>query len=340
MGSNGLLGLIANNAAPFSYSEVDGVQRLRVEEAATQLLVAASSRDLTNVNWVKVNGTAAKDQAGADGVAAAASSFLATAPNATCLQTVTAAATNRVFSMRLKRLVGTGAVTITGDNFGTSTDITALINANTYTRVYLNPASVLNPIVGIKLATSGDKVAVDFVNLVAATQLTSDLDSVLSSRSADVVVLNPFTLTTPCTIVVRGMMQAIDGTLDATQRNMFIISDGTANEQYRLQRTASSQTVTPAIVDGGAAQLTAVSRSLGANVRVASAMAVATNDFASSINGQATQTDATVTLPTVNRIHIGTNQAGTANWWNAGVESLMIYNQRLSNDFLPILARP
>ncbi|HEX6827301.1 MAG TPA: hypothetical protein VF077_13360 [Nitrospiraceae bacterium] len=337
MGTNGLLQLIAVDAPPFNVSAIDGMMRIRPEEAATQLLVAATSRDLTQAQWVKVNGTAAKDQVGADGVVNAASLFTATSPNATCLQTVTAAATNRVFSLRVRRITGTGVVTISGDNFSTSTDITALINNTTYTRVFLNPASVLNPIVGIKLATSGDKVAVDFVNLVAATCLSSDLDSVVATRNADVIVLNPFSMTLPCTIVVKGMMHEVDGTLDTNGRFMFTISDGTANEVIRFQRAASSQALSPVIIDGGVSQLAGVARSVGPNTRVACACAIETNDVAGSINGQAVQTDSSVTLPTVNRIHLGSNNAGSASFWCAGIESLMIWNTRLPNSMLPQL---
>lgn len=77
-----------------------------VEAAATN--EAVFSNDLTNAVWVKIDGTAALDQIGRDGVATSASSFTATAANATVLQEVTKAAVENTYSVALRRLVGTG----------------------------------------------------------------------------------------------------------------------------------------------------------------------------------------------------------------------------------------
>lgn len=121
------------------------------------------NRDLSNAAWVKTNMTAAKDQAGADGTASAASSLLATAANATCLQTITLASSTVLLQVDIKRLVGTGNVDFTVD--GGTTWTTVAITA-AYSQKFIVQAAVTNPVLGFRLATSGDKIAVDFASLI------------------------------------------------------------------------------------------------------------------------------------------------------------------------------
>ena len=153
------------------------------EAAATQLVTpTASIRDMTDASWVKVTMTAAKTATGIDGVANSASTITATGVNATILQTLVAAASSRTYSCYVKRRTGTGAVTLMQ---GTATlDITALINSSTYTLVQLND-NELNVAFGLKLATSGDEVDVDFNQLEAGAFATSPLAAAGAARNAD-----------------------------------------------------------------------------------------------------------------------------------------------------------
>lgn len=122
------------------------------------------SDGLTNAVWVKTNGTAAKDQTDLFGTANGASSFTATGANATVLQTITSTSTLRLYSVYLKRLSGTGAVLITLDGGTTWTAVTLTSN---YKR-FLVTQTLANPTIGVKLATSGDSVA------IAGNQLEGD----------------------------------------------------------------------------------------------------------------------------------------------------------------------
>lgn len=119
-------------------------------------------RDLTQSGtWINTSCTVAKDQIGMDNVSNVASSLLATAPLATMLQTVAASTSGfRAFSVYIKRITGTGAIGITLDG-SSFTDISSSLNTSTYTRVYITATSA-NPIVGFRISTSGDKIAVDF----------------------------------------------------------------------------------------------------------------------------------------------------------------------------------
>lgn len=129
---------------------------LLIEEARTNRILWC--RDATQSNWVKIDITAAKDQTGIDGVANAASSLLATADGGTCIQTITLASGSRTGSVYLKRLTGTGIVQVSLDG---STWSTVDLSDTEWRRIVLS-GTVTNPVVGIRLATLGDAVAMDF----------------------------------------------------------------------------------------------------------------------------------------------------------------------------------
>lgn len=129
---------------------------LLIEEARTNRLLWC--RDATQTQWAKTDITAAKDQTGIDGVANAASSLTATDDGGTCIQTITLASGSRTGSVYLKRLVGSGTVQVSLDG---STWSTVDLSADEWRRIVLS-GTVTNPVVGIKLAVSGDAVAMDF----------------------------------------------------------------------------------------------------------------------------------------------------------------------------------
>jgi hypothetical protein len=132
-----------------------------IEGARTN--IALWNRDLTNAALVKTTTTAAKTATGIDGSANAASTLTATGTDSTVLQTVTLASSVRVFQPYIKRVTGTGAVSITTDNGTTWTDVTAQLNSSTYTKVQITQ-TVTNPVFGFKIATSGDVIAVDYAD--------------------------------------------------------------------------------------------------------------------------------------------------------------------------------
>lgn len=132
---------------------------LRLSGAQTELLLW--NRDLTNVAWTATTMTVAKDQTGIDGTATSASSLLATAGNATILQSITDASSARMTGAWVKRLIGTGEIDITQDNGATWTPITV---TGAYTFLTLPSATLTNPIIGFRIVTNGDQIAVDFVS--------------------------------------------------------------------------------------------------------------------------------------------------------------------------------
>lgn len=147
------------------------------------------SRDLTNAAWVKVTTTVALDQTGVDGAANAASSLLATGANATVLQAIVEAASTREFSAYVKRITGAGEIDMTEDGGLTWTNITGSINSSTYSRVQIPSQSFLNPNVGFRIVTNGDKIAVDMVQNELGAFMSSAVPTttVAVTRNADVL---------------------------------------------------------------------------------------------------------------------------------------------------------
>lgn len=131
---------------------------LLLEGAATNVVLR--SRDLSNAAWTKTTMTALLDQVGIDGGTNTASSLLATAGNATCLQAITLGSSARFQSAWVKRLVGSGAVQMTTDNGATWTTVTVTAG---WTRVNIPTQTLANPTVGFRLVTIADKIAVDGV---------------------------------------------------------------------------------------------------------------------------------------------------------------------------------
>lgn len=124
------------------------------------------ARDMTNAAWVKSGAgadvTVTKNQAGADGAANAACLVTFNNANGTVLQTITMASNTVVYTAYVKRVTGSGAISMTVDGGTTVTDISSQINSSTYTQVFITQAAVTNPVLGFKGATATDAIAVDF----------------------------------------------------------------------------------------------------------------------------------------------------------------------------------
>lgn len=194
---------------------------------AAQLLT--SPRDFTDAAWVAVTCTKAFTATGIDGVANSASTLTASGAAATVLQTVVSAAVSRTFSVFVKRRTGTGTISISQDGVAW-TDVTAQINASTYTRVTLT-ATQLNPVVGFQITTSGDAIDVDVGQLQTGAFATSPI----------------YTTTT-----VNGNQQVIDltgrlgtGVAGLVQFNQLVVpsgyaakilqfNDGSATNRFRI----------------------------------------------------------------------------------------------------------
>ncbi len=118
-------------------------------------------RDATNAAWTKSNVTAGKTATGLDNVANSASRLTAAANDATLLQLLTAATGTRTTSVWIKRVSGSGTVSLTRNGGTGWTDITSSLVTGTWVPVALTSDVGANPTVGLKMGTSGDVIDVD-----------------------------------------------------------------------------------------------------------------------------------------------------------------------------------
>jgi hypothetical protein len=186
LGQAGLIETVAAGSVRREWDASGNLLGWLIEESRTNVVLY--SRDLTNAAWVKTNCAASLSQTGIDGVASSASLLTASADAATCLQSITLASSSRFQTAYLKRITGSGAVSMTMNGGTTWTDITASLSTTAWTRVSIPAQTLTNPSVGFKLATSGDAIAVDGVQNEAGAFTTSVIftTSAAVARAADV----------------------------------------------------------------------------------------------------------------------------------------------------------
>lgn len=147
----------ARCALPFEWDAAGALIGILMEKAATNLCLY--SNDLTQAAWSKTDCAAALTATGPGGVANSVSTLTASAGNATALQSITSGSTSRVTHVWLKRRTGTGNIDLTQDNG--STWATQAVTS-TWTRFVLASVTSANPIVGLRIVTSGDAVDVAY----------------------------------------------------------------------------------------------------------------------------------------------------------------------------------
>lgn len=306
----------AANAAIFEYrSGVFQGMRWEMEQRTN---IALWNRDLTNAAWTKTNGTAAKDQAGIDAVSNSASSFTATAGNATCLQSITSASAARVTSFFLKRITGTGTVNITQDN---GTTWTAVTLTSAWQRFQVT-ATAANPVIGIRVVTSGDAVALDFAqHETPASAASSPIATTTAAviRQPDVLTatsISPWYRQDEGTIVFEGIASATD----AVNRGFYAFTDGTITNRILSVKSDINKS-RQLIITGSVIVLDQLLSTLTSGVVFRSALAYKLNDSNSAANGVVGTTDTSVAIPAINQLRFG----GTT---SLGGEPFMGYARR------------
>jgi len=114
--------------------------------------------DLTKVAWTKNNIIATKY--GAD-----SSILTAMADNGLCTQTIVGVNAEKVFLAYVKRITGVGRVDITTDGV-TWTNVTRKINSDSYTPVITKTQMLEHCVIGFRLGTYRDEIAVGNVQSV------------------------------------------------------------------------------------------------------------------------------------------------------------------------------
>jgi len=291
---------------PYEWDSAGDPLGIRVEEARTELCLWNS--DLTNAAWTASNVTTAKTAAGPDGVSNSATTLTATAGNGTVLQSITSASAARITSCWIKRRTGTGTINLTMDNGGTWTAVTV---TSSWTMVEVPSATSTNPIIGVRIVTSGDAVDVAHFSNQLGAFTTSPIatTSATVTRAADSGI-GILTSAYPHSATVNSAMIRYRPLGVASAMVALRWDDGTANEVVSVGHSAAAA-LGLTVTDGGAAQ-TAPLTDGTATAATWEKVAVSwkANDFLFSDNGAAAVADTSGTLPTVTSLDIGPALSG------------------------------
>jgi hypothetical protein len=321
--SSGLWASVATGVARSMYSGAGTTVGSYVgywsEGARTNLCL--QSRDLSTT-WTALNATLLKDQVGIDGVGNSASSMTATLANGSALQTITEAATLSALSVFIKRITGTGTVTI---QQGASTlEVSASLNSSTYTRIELD-ATVLNPAIGIVLGTGSDKIAVDMVQFENGASASTPIPTttVAVSRNADIL-----TYPTAGNAGVSGALY-FELSVANTAATMIPVQIDDGSDNNRIASYTGTQ-FNSYIVSGGVVQATNAIGAITANTIAKLAEVSTTGNMQIFANGTAgTKVTTGVNPVSVSTIRISGTSGGISPLFG-GIKNLRIYPTALS----------
>jgi len=314
-------------APAIAYDAAISAWRTQSEPAATNRVKWC--RDLSQSDWTKSSCTAAYTATGVDGVANSASTVTASGANATVLQSITHASTERTLSIFLRRRTGTGTVetTINGGTTWVARTLTSEWQR------FSTTATLANPNVGIRIVTSGDAVDVDFVQpedgAVATSPIATYGATATRAEEIDNVPGGAWLSSTAGTFVV----DFVPSSVASQGLGVLSLSDGTAPNCIDLRATGR------VFIDaGGASQGTPISATPNANVVNKTAVAYAANDFAISTNGATVVTDTSGSVPALSLMRLANvHQAGGP--LQGGVTRIRYFNKRLPNAQLQALTQ-
>lgn len=183
--SSGLWSLIASGSPRSMYSAAGVYLGYWREEARSNVLGGTDAivRTMSDVGWVAGATMTVGTATGVDGGANACALLTggAVAATNTILFTTVLASAQRTYSVRVRRVSGTGVVSIT-DNGGTNWTPVTLTTTEQLFQITRTQA---NPVVGVQVEGNGDSVAVDFNTIEAATFANPTPIPVNVSKAAD-----------------------------------------------------------------------------------------------------------------------------------------------------------
>ena len=306
-----------------------------VEEARTN--IALHNNDWTDAVYAATNITAVMDATGPDNVANSASTLTADANSGTITQAITVASAQLTTSVWMKRVTGTGTVEITDNAFTNATDVTADINSSTWSKVGDITRTQANPVVGIRLGTSGDVVEVSYLQTEAGAASSSPIGTGVSTVTRPVDIIKTTTMT---------WLGAASGSMyiklikDYPAANGIAASANTGSNnnfiRYAVLSSKLNFQTTHAADDNGAIINT---DNTVAGVAKESASAYADDDIAGYFDGADLKTDATAGHPlsaALTEFSVGSRNGLTV--LNGHVQEIRYYDERLANSVLQLMS--
>jgi hypothetical protein len=368
VGGNGLIQTATTNEARYDHDPISLIGKgLLLEEARTNL--ALRSEEFDNASWLKTNSTVTADGAiSPDGTMDAYKIVSNSALLGFIVQSVSqTTATSYTWSVFAKageysfcqlRITGTVVPSITRAYFNlatgtttTTTNCTASITAFgngwykcsiTYTTISAATAlprfygqvddadTVSDGTSGIYIWGAQMEAGAFATSYIPTTTATVTRAADISTSVATSVFESSWYRQDEGTVFVRAATFSTGTTLTHA------ISDGTFNESMYANFSGGNGFRGANVLDAGVPQATSISSFTGlvASDGVNDALAFQANNFGESLNGLATRTDNTGTIPTVDRLFIGSSWAGTGSFLNGTIRRLTYWPTRLGNEVL------
>ncbi|MFA7431527.1 MAG: hypothetical protein WCZ23_15320 [Rhodospirillaceae bacterium] len=329
MGPRGWVEAVAADALRHDYDPVSGVYLgWLVEESRTNL--ALHARDQSVAPWTRTNMNAARTALGLDGVAASATTLTATLAGAAVYQPVTAVSATYTLSVDLRRVTGSGAVSLTLD--GGASWFAVTVGSTRYGRLTLTQ-TLANPTPGLKLDVAGDVVAADYWQLEAGSFATSRIPTTTApmTRGADLPRLDPAgAWFNPAEGTV--YIDAIPHATSTAVKNLFSSSDSPKAVEFSLNVHADGVHANIGAIGSGFAGATPSGMAVAPGAPVRVALAYGPLGGAIVQNGSAFQSFATGSSWNTTGLAIGHQlRGGAQRWLNGHVRHVAVFPRRLGN---------
>ena len=327
-----LAGLLANSNASGGYvTFADGHVALvpantpRISDLGllcemSSINLALWSNDFTQSAWTKSSVTAALNQTGPDLAANSASLLTASANNATVLQGITSASATRTLAISIRRVAGSGSISLTQDD-STWTDVTSSLSGR-WQRLSIAQSALANPVIGIKFGSSGDQIAVwcadeeangnQFVLSPIVTQGSA------VTRSADQVSLAGAIAPALVQGAASAFAQSYQSAIGTGWSGTFFNFTGGAIAQF-------NNSATQLVLNNGSSSAAATLGSGSASGVVKAAFGMDASSFTAIANGGTKASNAAAWAGNSGTVYLGfKNGGGNVNWLNGYLQRFAV----------------
>lgn len=298
-GADGLLKQVAATSTPrYTHAPLTaGGECLGLLLEPTRTNNVLHSRDGSNAAWTKSNCTATRTSVGIDGAGNTATRMTATGTGRLS-QAITLTATTRRFSLYARRVTGTGTVSITVNNFSSTTTITL----TTAWQRFDMAQTLSNPTIGVQIATIGDAIDVDCVQLEDGGYPTTPIHTTTVSvqREADDVAL---TVASSSNHTIMARLRC----LNLPTSNEYVFLRGTSTTGQGVYVTTADAASSRGIQTVEQWNLSSVSI---LNTERTFCWTAASNDIKCSVDGGTATTDTSATVAAVKDVDFGSSRTG------------------------------
>jgi len=123
----------------------------------------------------------------------------------------------------------------------------------------------------------------------------------------------------------------------STARTLFCIDAGASSNFFWCRRLTTNDSVYTSVTTASSDQGGPTYSSMTASENIKFAYAYETNYQIMCWNGSLTSADTSLSLPTVDRLHIGTYYAAAAHFWGGHIKRIRYYDRRIPNDQLQLM---